>query len=108
MSIAWSMNRGVVYGSLRRQLQLAREDLVAGQPTADPIAKEMYSYYGDEFTIECPTGSGHHMNLWDVANEIVRRLGNIFLCDAQGRRPVYGQAKKFQTDPVLARLDPVL
>ena len=39
------------------------------------------------------------MNLWDVADEIVRRLGNIFLCDAQGRRPVYGQAKKFQTDP---------
>ncbi|MGA7395248.1 MAG: hypothetical protein WBW78_21565 [Terrimicrobiaceae bacterium] len=56
-------------------------------------------YYGDEFTIECPTGSGHHINLWDIADEIVRRLGDIFLCDAQGRRPVYGQAKKFQTDP---------
>jgi hypothetical protein len=39
------------------------------------------------------------MNLWEVANEIVRRLGDIFLRDAQGRRPVYGQAKKFQTDP---------
>ena len=39
------------------------------------------------------------MNLWDVADEIVRRLGDIFLCDAQGRRPMYGQAKKFQTDP---------
>jgi hypothetical protein len=61
--------------------------------------RKMYSYYGDEFTIECPTGSGHHMNLWEVATEIVRRLGDIFLRDAQGRRPVYGQAKKFQTDP---------
>jgi mannosylglycerate hydrolase MGH1-like protein len=60
---------------------------------------KMYSYYGDEFTIECPTGSGHHMNLWEVANEIVRRLGDIFLRDAQGRRPVHRQAKKFQTDP---------
>ena len=39
------------------------------------------------------------MNLWDVADEIVRRLGDIFLCDAQGRRPMYGEAKKFQTDP---------
>lgn len=61
--------------------------------------RKMYSYYGDEFTIECPTGSGHHMNLWEVATEIVRRLGDIFLRDAQGCRPVYGGAKKFQTDP---------
>jgi hypothetical protein len=61
--------------------------------------RKMYSYYGDEFTIECPTGSGHHMTLWEVATEIVRRLGAIFLRDAQGRRPVYGGAKKFQTDP---------
>jgi hypothetical protein len=61
--------------------------------------RKMYSYYGNEFTIECPTGSGHHMNLWEVASEIVRRLGDIFLRDAQGRRPVYGQTRKFQTDP---------
>jgi mannosylglycerate hydrolase MGH1-like protein/glycosyl hydrolase family 63 len=61
--------------------------------------RKMYAYYGDEFTIECPTGSGHHMNLWEVATEVVRRLGDIFLRDAQGRRPVYGGAKKFQTDP---------
>jgi hypothetical protein len=61
--------------------------------------RKMYSYYGDEFTIECPTGSGHYMNLWEVAAEIVRRLGDIFLGDAQGRRPVYGQTRKFQTDP---------
>jgi len=59
----------------------------------------MYSYYGDEFKVECPTGSGHKMTLWEVANEIARRLGNIFLRNEQGRRPVYGNTKKFQTDP---------
>jgi hypothetical protein len=61
--------------------------------------RKMYSYYGNEFTVECPTGSGRHMNLWEVANEIARRLCNIFLRDGQGRRPVYGNAVKFQTDP---------
>jgi hypothetical protein len=61
--------------------------------------RKMYSYYGDELTIECPTGSGHQMNLWEVACEILRRLGNIFLRDNEGRRPVYGQSRKFQTDP---------
>ena len=61
--------------------------------------RKMYSYYGDELTIECPAGSGHRMNLWEVATEIIRRLGDIFLRDAQGRRPVYGLTKKFQSDP---------
>ena len=61
--------------------------------------RRMYSYYGDEFKVECPTGSGHKMTLWEVANEIARRLGNIFLRNKQGRRPVYGNTKKFQTDP---------
>ena len=61
--------------------------------------RKMYSYYGDEFTIECPTGSGHRMNLWEVATEIIRRLGDIFLRDAEGRRPVYGLTEKFQSDP---------
>ena len=61
--------------------------------------RKMYSYYGDEFTIECPTGSGRRMNLWEVATEIIRRLGDIFLRDAQGRRPVYGLTEKFQSDP---------
>jgi hypothetical protein len=61
--------------------------------------RKMYSYYGDGFTIECPTGSGHRMNLWEVATEIIRRLGDIFLRDTRGRRPVYGLTKKFQSDP---------
>jgi hypothetical protein len=58
-----------------------------------------YAYYGDNFTVECPTGSGQHMNLFGVAEEISRRLANIFLRDKDGRRPVYGGARKFQEDP---------
>ncbi len=60
---------------------------------------QYYSYYGDDFTIECPTGSGLRMNLYQVAEEVVRRLSAIFLRDANGRRPVYGGTEKFQTDP---------
>ena len=58
-----------------------------------------YEYYGDNFKIECPTGSGHLMNLFEVAKEIVDRLAKIFLRDEQGRRPVYGATDKFQSDP---------
>ena len=57
-----------------------------------------YAYYGDSFKVECPTGSGRLMNLFEVAKEIADRLVGIFLRDAQGRRPVYGGAEKFQTD----------
>ncbi len=58
-----------------------------------------YNFYGDEFTVECPTGSGRRMNLYQVAEEIGRRLSNIFLKDNDGHRPVYGGARKFQDDP---------
>jgi hypothetical protein len=58
-----------------------------------------YSYYGDNFKIECPTGSGNLMNLFDVAHEIVNRLTRIFLRDENGRRPVFGGAEKLQRDP---------
>jgi Glycosyl hydrolase family 63 C-terminal domain len=58
-----------------------------------------YLYYGDNFKIECPTGSGKMMNLAEVANEISNRLIRIFLRDERGRRPVYGGTEKFQTDP---------
>ncbi|MBK6008529.1 glucosidase [Ramlibacter ginsenosidimutans] len=60
---------------------------------------QYYRYYGDEFTVECPTGSGHRMTLYQVAEELGRRLCSIFLRDADGRRPVYGGARKFQEDP---------
>jgi hypothetical protein len=58
-----------------------------------------YAYYGDAFKIECPTGSGRLMNLFEVAKEISDRLIRIFLRDEKGRRPVYGGTEKFQTDP---------
>jgi hypothetical protein len=58
-----------------------------------------FSYYGDRFRIECPTGSGNLMNLYEVAQEIAARLTRIFLRDEQGRRPVYGGVAKLQSDP---------
>jgi hypothetical protein len=60
---------------------------------------QYYSYYGNDFTVECPTGSGRQVNLYQVAEEIARRGANIFLKDKDGRRPVYGGARKFQEDP---------
>jgi Glycosyl hydrolase family 63 C-terminal domain len=58
-----------------------------------------YLYYGNNFKIECPTGSGRWMNLFDVAREITNRLIRIFLRDEHARRPVYGGTHRFQTDP---------
>ncbi|MBZ5494150.1 MAG: glucosidase [Acidobacteriia bacterium] len=58
-----------------------------------------YLYYGDNFKIECPTGSGKMMNLFEVSKEIADRLTRIFTRDEKGRRPVYGGTEKFQSDP---------
>jgi hypothetical protein len=60
---------------------------------------QYYLYYGDEFTVECPTGSGRRMTLYEVAEELARRLGAMFLLDERGRRPVFGGTSKFQEDP---------
>jgi hypothetical protein len=60
---------------------------------------QYYRYYGDGFTIECPTGSGVMMNLFQVSREISRRLVKIFLRDESGKRPVYADMDMFQTDP---------
>ncbi len=59
----------------------------------------LYRYHGDGFTVECPTGSGKHMTLFEVAREISDRLARTFLRDPDGRRPVFGRSEKFQTDP---------
>ncbi len=58
-----------------------------------------YSYYGASFTIECPTGSGRQLNLFEVAQEIANRLIQIFLKDEHGHRPVFGGTGVFQSDP---------
>ena len=59
----------------------------------------LYEFYGDDFKVECPTGSGQMMTLFDVAQELTCRLASTFLRDADGRRPVYGGTAKFQEDP---------
>lgn len=59
----------------------------------------LYSYYGDDFKVECPTGSGNMMTLYEVAMDLIRRLGSIFMRDVNGRRAVYGGTDKFQNDP---------
>ena len=61
--------------------------------------QKFHYFFGDEFQIECPTCSGQPLNLWQVSIELQRRLTRVFLRDEGGRRPVYGSAEKFQTDP---------
>jgi hypothetical protein len=60
---------------------------------------QYYLYYGDTFTVECPTGSGRQMTLYQVAEDLSNRLANIFRRGADGRRPVYGGTHMFQEDP---------
>ena len=61
--------------------------------------QKFHHYLGDGFTVECPTGSGQMLTLWDVAADLSMRLTRIFLRDKDGRRPVFGGLEKFQTDP---------
>jgi hypothetical protein len=60
---------------------------------------QLHRYYGDRLKVECPTGSGHEMNLAEVAAEIADRLASTFTEDENGRRPVFGGIEKFQSDP---------
>jgi hypothetical protein len=61
--------------------------------------QKFHHYYGDDFKIECPTGSGRFITINEVAQELTRRLTRIFLRDPDGRRPVFGGYEKLQTDP---------
>ena len=61
--------------------------------------QKFHHYFGDDFKVEFPTGSGKMMTLWEVAGELSRRMTSIFLQDQNGRRPVFGDLEKFQTDP---------
>jgi hypothetical protein len=60
--------------------------------------QRFHFYYGDDFQVECPTGSGNMMNLWDVANELAHRLMDLFAQDERGRRAVFGKNERFNTD----------
>jgi len=61
--------------------------------------QRFHQYLGDDFKVECPTGSGKEMNLLEVSIELSQRLTRIFLQDASGHRPVFGGMETFQTDP---------
>jgi hypothetical protein len=61
--------------------------------------QKFHHYLGGEYKVECPTGSGRFLTLWEVAQEISRRLAGTFLRDRDGRRAVHGAADKFQHDP---------
>ena len=60
--------------------------------------QKFHHFYGDDLKVECPTNSGNMLNLWEVSQELSRRLSHIFLKDGDGKRPVYGAIDKFQTD----------
>ena len=60
--------------------------------------RSYHEYYGDSFTMECPTGSGQHRNLMQIADEIERRLVNLFVKDSEGRRPCHGQDPRYWKD----------
>jgi hypothetical protein len=59
----------------------------------------LYAFYGDDFKVECPTGSGRYMTLFEASKELSRRLAGTFLRNAEGKRPIYGGTEKFQSDP---------
>jgi hypothetical protein len=61
--------------------------------------QKFHHYLGNDFKVEFPTGSGNMKTLWQVAGDLSRRMTNIFLRDKNGRRPVFGNLERFQTDP---------
>ncbi|PWT87622.1 MAG: glucosidase [Blastocatellia bacterium] len=61
--------------------------------------QRFHHYFGEDFKVECPVGSGEMLTLWEVAGEISKRLSRIFLKDTEQRRPVFGDVEKFQSDP---------
>ena len=61
--------------------------------------QKFHHYYGDDFLVECPTGSGQKLTLWQIADQLSCRLTHIFLRGEDGRRPVFGTNETFQTNP---------
>jgi len=61
--------------------------------------QKFHHYYGDDFKVECPTGSGQYLTIREIADELATRLSRIFLRDENGRRPAFGNNAKFQDDP---------
>ena len=68
--------------------------------------QKFHHYYGDDFKVECPTGSGRYATLEQVANELGTRLSRLFLKDSKGERPVLRQYPALQSDPLYENLIP--
>jgi hypothetical protein len=68
--------------------------------------QKFHYFLGDNYKIDCPTGSGNKANLWEIAGELSQRLTRIFTQDQNGRRPVFGGTEKFQSDPYWRDLIP--
>jgi hypothetical protein len=68
--------------------------------------QKFHYYLGDNYKVECPTGSGNLMNLWQIAGELSQRLTRIFTEDQNGHRPVFGGTEKFNNDPYWRDLIP--
>jgi hypothetical protein len=68
--------------------------------------QKFHHYYGDDFKVECPTGSGHLLTIQQVAEELSRRLSRIFLKDGEGKRPVLRHTPELQSDPLYRDLIP--
>ena len=84
---------------VRRELQLAGPIWVPVNVLIIRSLLHQYSFFGDEFKVECPTGSGQQMTLFEVSREIARRLEALFARTTLGLRPVFGDVEKFQHDP---------
>ena len=96
-STAWISRYGISRPSPTRGLfggnsNWRGPDLVSGQFSLIESLQKFHHYYGDDFKVECPTGSGRFLTLEGVAKELARRLTRSFLRDAAGRRPVFGSA----------------
>jgi hypothetical protein len=61
--------------------------------------QKFHHYYGDDFKIECPTGSGRYQTIGEVAGELATRLSRLFLRNDDGERPVFGDQRRLQDDP---------
>jgi hypothetical protein len=89
----------IEHGLVWRELELARADLAAPQLPAVEALERYHHFYGNEFTVECPTGSGRHLTLEQVAHEISRRVASLFLRDTSGHRPCFGTERRYADDP---------
>jgi hypothetical protein len=86
-------------GGFWRKFKLARTDLDACELSDHRIASKFYKYYGSDFKVECPSGSGRFLTIREVANELARRLTRIFLKDESKHAPVFNNSEKMRDDP---------